>query len=92
MLQKGLGTFKGPEVVVDAEAPPRFCKARPLPYAMREAVSEELKRLVEEVTLQPVDYAKLAALIVAVLKGDCKSVRICGGFRMTVNPVSKLNH
>ena len=93
VFQKGLGTFQGPEVslVVDAEAPPRFCKARPLPYAMREAVSEELKRLVEEGTLQPVDYAKWAAPMVAVLKGDRKSVRICGDFRITVNPVSKLN-
>ena len=93
VFRKGLGTFQGPEVslVVDAEAPPRFCKARPLPYAMREAVSEELKRLVEEGTLQPVDYAEWAAPIVAVLKGDHKSVRICGDFRMTVNPVSKLN-
>lgn len=26
-----------------------------------------------------------------VLKSDCKSVRICGDFRTTINPVSKLN-
>ena len=93
VFQKGLGTFKGPEVslVVDADAPQRFCKARTLPYAMREAVSDELERLVEEGTLEPVDYAEWAAPIVAVLKSDRKSVRICGDFRMTINPVSKLN-
>ena len=36
VFQKGLGTFKGPEVslVVDPDATPRFNKARPLPYAM----------------------------------------------------------
>ena len=93
VFQSGLGTFNGPEVslVVDADAPPRFCKARPLPYAMRDAVSDELERLVKEGTLEPVDYVEWAAPIVAVLKSDRKTVRICGDFRMTINPVSKLN-
>ena len=58
---------------------------------MWQKVEDELKRLVEEGTLKPVDYAEWAALIVAVLKSDSKSVRVCGDFRMTVNPVSRLN-
>ena len=93
VFEKGLGTFKGQEVsiAVDPEATPRFHKARPLPYAMRNMVEEELERLVEEGTLKPVDYAEWAAPIVAVLKSDRKSVRVCGDFRMTVNPVSKLH-
>ena len=94
MFQGGLGTYKGQEVSisVDPEATPRFCKARPLPYAMRPAVEDELNRLVKEGTLEPIDYSDWAAPIVAVLKGDRTSVRVCGDFRMTVNPVSKLNH
>ena len=55
-----------------------------------QAVGDELERLVKG-TLEPVDYAEWAAPIVAVLKSDRKSVRICGDFHMTVNPVSKLN-
>ena len=93
VFQKGLGTYQGQEasLVVDADAVPRFNKARRLPYAMRTKVEEELERLVQEGTLKPVDYAEWAAPIVAVLKSDRTSVRICGDFRMTVNPVSKLH-
>ena len=58
---------------------------------MREAVSSELDRLVEEGKLETVDYSDWAAPIVAVLKSDRKSVRICGDFHTNVNPVSKLN-
>ena len=58
---------------------------------MREKVENELSWLVSEGTLESVDYAEWAAPIVAVVKSDRKSVRICGDFRMTVNPVSKLN-
>ncbi len=92
IFQSGLGTFKGPDVAIEAdpEATPRFCKARQLPYAMRNIVEKELDRLVSEGTLEKVEYADWAAPIVAVLKKDKKAVRICGDFRMTVNPVSKL--
>ena len=93
IFQERLGTFKGYEakIEVDPNATPRFNKARTIPYAMREKVSEKLDRLVAEGTLEPVDYAEWAAPIVAVMKSDRKSVRICGDFRTTVNPVSKLN-
>ena len=93
LFQECLGTFKAYEarIEVDPGATPRFCKAHTVPYAMREKVEEELDRLVAEGTLEPVDYSDWAAPIVAVMKSDRKSVRICGDFRMTVNPVSKLN-
>ena len=93
IFQEGLGTFKDCEatIEVDPDAVPQFCKARTLPYSMRQQVEDELDRLVAEGTLEPVDYSDWAAPIVAVLKSDRKSVRICGDFRITVNPVSKLN-
>ena len=58
---------------------------------MRPKLEEELDRLVAEGTLEPIGYSDWAAPIVAVLKSDRKSVRVCGDFRMTVNPVSHLN-
>ena len=49
---------------------------------------EEINRLVSDGILEPVEYA---APVVAVLKSDRKSIRLCGDFRMTVNPVAKLH-
>ena len=59
VFKEGLGTFTGPAatIEVDPEATPRFCKARPLLYVLREKVEAELDRLVKKGTLQPVDYA-----------------------------------
>ena len=93
VFEEGRGTLQGVEakIQVDPNATPVFCRARTVPYAMRELVDEELSRLVAEGTLEPVESADWAAPIVAVLKPDKKSVRICGDFKMTVNPVSKLD-
>ena len=93
VFQEGLGSFKGYEakINVDPNASPRFYKARTVPYAMREKVEAELDRLVAKGTLEPVEYSDWAALIVPVVKNDRKSVRICGDFKVTVNPVSKFH-
>ena len=90
VFQEGLGTLKGfkATIHVSPDAQPRFCRPRPIPYAFREGVNTELTRLVNEGILEPVDVADWAAPIVPVLKKDKKSIRICGDFRLTINPVS----
>nr|XP_037290511.1 uncharacterized protein LOC119185683 [Rhipicephalus microplus] len=53
----GLGLLRGPPVhlTVKEGARPRFCKARTVPYALKQMVSAELDRLVNEGALSPVN-------------------------------------
>ena len=76
---------------MDPNAKPCFCKARTILCAFKAKVEEELEQLVKEGTLEPVQFAEWAAPIVPVLKSDKSSVRICGDFGQTMNPVSKLD-
>ena len=93
VFQEGLETLKGfqAKIHVDPHAKPRFFKARTVPYAFRDKVEVELKWLQKEGTLEPVEIFAWASPIVPVLKSDKTSVRICGDFRVTMNPVSKLD-
>ena len=93
VFQEGLGTLVGfkAKIYVDPTAKPKFHRARSVPYALREMVDQELQRLQQEGTCEPVEMSEWAAPIVTVLKQDKKHVRICGDFWLTVNPVSKLD-
>ena len=62
-----------------------------MPYSLKDLVDEELDRLVTEGTLEPVQFSDWASLFVPVLKADKSSVRVCGDFKQTINPVSKLD-
>jgi len=89
VFQEGLGTLKGTKghIVVPTDAQPRYFKPRHLPYALRPKVDNELDRLEKEKTIEPVEFSDWAAPIVPVPKGDI--VRICGDYKVTVNPVAK---
>ena len=92
VFQGGLGELKGYQarILVNADAKPHFCKAQSVPYAYRELVEKELDCLVAEKILEPVQYAEWASPIVPVLKAD-KTIRVCGDFKQTINPVSPLD-
>ena len=70
---------------------PRFYKARPLPYAMKEKSERELDRLQKAGVITPVEFSDWAAPIVPVVKSGGR-IRICGDYRVTVNGVSKLDN
>ena len=76
---------------MEVDAVPKFCKAQPVPYAMKGKIEEELKRLQEEGTIESVQFSQWAAPIVAIMKHD-NSIRICGDYKTTVNQVSKLDN
>ena len=86
-----LGTihpFKA-KLAVDPTANPRYHRPRPVPFAMKAAVEEELDRLERIGVLEKVDHSDWAAPIVAVPKKD-GHVRLCGDYKVTVGcrPIS----
>ena len=93
VFQEGLGKLQGfkAKIHVDPNAEPRFFRPRSMPYAVRDKVEKELARLQEEGTIEAVEVSDWAAPIVPVINSDKSTVRICGDFRVTVNPVSKLD-
>ena len=91
LFQPGLGTLKGckAKIHVDSTATHKFCKVRPVPYAMHIRIEEELERLTEEGIVEPIQFSEWAAPVVPVLKSDRESIRLCGDFKMTVNQIAK---
>lgn len=75
---------------IDPQATPRFFKARPIPYALRERIEAELDRLQNEGIIRPVQFSEWASPIVPVVKTD-QSIRICGDYKVTINKVSELD-
>lgn len=90
IFRDGLGTFNGDPVTIHLkpDATPRFLKARPVPYAIKDRVEKEIDRLVTEGVLQPLPYLECATSVVPIIKksGD---VRLCGDYRSTVNQATE---
>ena len=81
------GKVKGVQATLTLKknAQPKFCRARPVPYALKEKVKKEQERLENDGIIQKVDNSDWATSIVAVPKGD-NTVRICRDYKTTVNP------
>ena len=92
IFKEELGTYTGDKtkIHIDLSVAPKFCKALPLPYAMREMVEKELQRLETLEIIRPVKSSKWAAPIVPVLKPDCKSFGICGNYKLMANKALRL--
>lgn len=69
---------------VKSDVKPVFFKSRPVPFAIRDKVNNELDRLVGLGILKPVNYSEYASPIVPVLKRD-GSIRICADYSVTIN-------
>ena len=87
MFQPGLGTIKGitAKLEMKHDAQPKFCKARPVPYALQEAVEAEYSRLESEGIVERVEFSDWATPMVHVPKAD-GTTRSCGDYAVTVNP------
>ena len=71
---------------IKSDATPRFFKPRPVPFAIKDAISQELTRLEKQGTISPVKHSQWATPIVPVPKKDGK-FRICGDYKVTLNQV-----
>ena len=93
VFKEGLGKLNctTAKIYVDPKAQPKYLKSRPVPYALKEKVEEELERLQSEGIMSPVEFSEWAAPIVPVVKPN-GSVRICGDYKCTVNQASKLDN
>ncbi|GAA6080037.1 uncharacterized protein K02A2.6-like [Tachysurus ichikawai] len=63
---------------------PIFCKARPVPYALKEAVERELDRLEKMKVISKTEKSEWASPIVTVPKAD-KTIRVCGDYKISIN-------
>lgn len=88
VFSSSLGHFTGGKLNLATQegAKPKFCKARSVPFALCRGVEAEIDRLVAENILSPVPFSEWATPIVPVAKSD-GSIRICGDFKITVNPI-----
>ena len=92
VFKEGLGvmnTFEA-RLQVKEGARPRFCKARPVPFALKAAIDRELDRLENEGILEPVTYSEWAAPVVPVPKTEGQ-IRLCGDYKVTINPVLEVD-
>ena len=88
VFSERVGTLKGhkADLKVEEGCQPSFHKPRQVPYALRPKVEAELTRLEKDGILSKVEYSEWATPIVPVVKRN-GSVRVCGDFKVSVNPV-----
>ncbi|XP_045769765.1 uncharacterized protein K02A2.6-like [Maniola jurtina] len=75
---------------VREDARPVFRRARPLPLALRGDVDAELQRMESAGIIEPVPSSDWASCLVVVLKNN-GSLRICGDYKSTVNPMLEID-
>ena len=88
-----LGTMKNEKakIYLKPNSIPKFLRACPVPYALKNKIELEIERMVKNNILEPVDVSELATPILPVIKED-SSIQICGDYKMTVNQVSQLDN
>ena len=62
----------------------------PVPFAYKPKVDEQLDHLQSLGVIEKVEFSDWAAPVVPVLKEN-RTVRFCGDYKTTINPVSKLD-
>ena len=69
---------------------PKFHKARPVPFALKQSIERELDHLEGEGIIEKVTHSQWAAPVVPVPKGDGR-IRLCGDYKVTINPALEVD-
>ncbi|XP_054257498.1 uncharacterized protein K02A2.6-like [Macrosteles quadrilineatus] len=79
--ERKLGSIKGVKthIILKDGAVPKFCKFRPVPFALRKQVEEEIDKMVDDGIAYPVLSSDWATPLVVVPKPT--GVRLCGDFK-----------
>ncbi|UYV76620.1 K02A2.6-like [Cordylochernes scorpioides] len=77
-------------LILRKDANPRFFRARNVPYVMRNAIEKELENLEAQGVITKIERSDWATPIVPIMKKN-GHVRICGDFKITLNPVLKID-
>ena len=87
VFEEGLGTVINAKAVLTlkTDATPKFLAPRPIPYALRSSVEQEIKRLEADNAWERVTYSDWATPLVPIAKSD-GGVRLCGDYKVTLNP------
>ena len=81
---KPLQGFKA-KIVMKEHINPIVCKAHQASYALKDKVTEELKRPEADGVIEHVEHSDWAASMVVVPKSDNGSIRLCRDYKVTVN-------
>ena len=85
--QLGVMTIEA-NIAIDDSAVLRFHKPRPIPFALKEKVEQQLQKQADEGKLIPIDKSDWATFIVVVCKKD-GGIRNCDDFKVSINPFVK---
>ncbi|XP_055911915.1 uncharacterized protein K02A2.6-like [Eupeodes corollae] len=80
----GCSKFYEAHLTMKSNCQPKYFKYRPVPFAQKKAVQQELERLRKLDILRPIESSQWAAPIVVVKKPN-GTLRICGDFKITIN-------
>ncbi|XP_008180036.1 uncharacterized protein K02A2.6-like [Acyrthosiphon pisum] len=94
LFEEKVGKYEYEKVTLKVKegCTPIFCKPRPIPFAFKKKVEEELDRLEKEDIIQKVETSEWGTPLVPVIKPD-GSIRLCADYKTTVNKyLVNINH